>query len=113
MAVYTEGVTTIPAPHDPDVIRLGRPSPWEEAAARAEAGEVAHLADDTGEHRFVVLTEAQYLALEEAAEDAEHRAWQERNREWLLANRERILSGELRGTSLEEIEAELDTADAQ
>lgn len=94
-------MTITPAQGNP-----GRAIAWEQAARRAEAGEVVHVTDDTGEHRFVVMTEEEFLAREEALEDAEHAAWQARNRDRLEADRALIRAGKLRGTPLEELRAE-------
>jgi hypothetical protein len=77
------------------VIPLGR-SPWEQAVRKVGASEIAHLADDTGDHRYVVMTEEKYLAIAEAVEDAEHCVWQARNRDELEAERARVLAGEMR-----------------
>ena len=70
MSVYTETMT-VPAAHHPSEVITLSPSPWEQAARKADGGQVVHLADDTGEHRYVIMTEEQYLAIEEALEALE------------------------------------------
>lgn len=87
-----------------DVIALA-PSPWEQAARRAEAGEVVHLADDTGEHRFVVMTEAEYAKMQDELEDvAEDRWLAEEVVPKILDARRRRAAGE-RGTPAAELRA--------
>ncbi len=64
---YTGSMTIISAHEEPALFVVG-PSPWDRAARLADKGKVARLADEAG-HRYVLMSEEQYLELE-ALEDA-------------------------------------------